>query len=73
MDVGPEAALAELTELEKDERLADYVYLPAVKADLLRRSGQRDAAAAAYRTAIELAGNSRERAYLTRRLGEVTA
>lgn len=73
MDVGPEPALAELAELETDGRLADYVYLPAVKADLLRRSGQFEASAAAYRTALTLAGNSRERAYLMRRLGEVTA
>ncbi|MGH3399928.1 MAG: RNA polymerase sigma factor, partial [Streptosporangiaceae bacterium] len=37
---GPEAALAEVERLERDGRLAGYQYLPAVKADLLRRAGR---------------------------------
>jgi RNA polymerase sigma-70 factor (ECF subfamily) len=72
MERGYELALAELAELETDERLGGYVYLPAVKADLLRRSGRLDEAGDAYRRALELAGNSRERAYLMGRLDEVT-
>ena len=72
MERGYELALAELAELETDERLGGYVYLPAVKADLLRRSGRLEEAGDAYRRALELAGNSRERAYLMGRLDEVT-
>jgi predicted RNA polymerase sigma factor len=56
------AALAEVEALERDGRLAGYHYLPAVKADLLRRLGR--APGAAYRDAIALAGNDVERAYL---------
>ena len=37
MVAGPETALAEVSKLEADRRLAGYQYLPAVKADLLRR------------------------------------
>ena len=36
---GPEAALAEVEALEADGRLDGYRYLPATKADLLRRLG----------------------------------
>lgn len=70
---GPEAALAEIAELERDGRLAGYRYLPAAKADLLRRLGRRPEAAQAYRAALDLADNSAERDFLTRRIGEVTA
>jgi RNA polymerase sigma-70 factor (ECF subfamily) len=59
---GPAAALTEVEALERDSRLAGYHYLPAVKADLLRRLGR--APDAAYRDAIALAGNDVERAYL---------
>jgi RNA polymerase sigma-70 factor (ECF subfamily) len=60
---GPSAALAEVEALDQDGRLAGYRYLPAVKADLLRRVGR--AADAAYEDAIALAGNDAERAFLT--------
>ena len=45
--------------------------LPAARADLLRRAGQRGAAGTHYRRAIELARNPAERLYLERRLREV--
>ncbi|TDD80420.1 RNA polymerase sigma factor [Actinomadura rubrisoli] len=67
---GPATALAEVEELEQDERLAGYHYLPAMKADLLRRLGRSADAAAAYARAIALAGNDAERAFLTARLAE---
>jgi RNA polymerase sigma-70 factor, ECF subfamily len=70
---GPEEALAEIAELELDGRLAGYRYLPAVKADLLRRLGRRGEAARAYRAALELTDNSAERDFLTRRIAEVAA
>jgi RNA polymerase sigma-70 factor (ECF subfamily) len=43
----------------------------AARADLLRRTNQREAAADAYRRALDLCGNSAERAYLQRRLDEM--
>ena len=42
-----------------------YHYFHAARADLLRRAGERDAAAGAYARALELAGNVAERAFLT--------
>jgi RNA polymerase sigma-70 factor, ECF subfamily len=49
-----------------------YSYLPAARADLLRRLGRRDEAAASYREALALTDNSPERRFLERRLREVT-
>jgi hypothetical protein len=43
----------------------------AARADLLRRTNQREAAADAYERALALCGNSPERAYLQRRLDEM--
>jgi RNA polymerase sigma-70 factor (ECF subfamily) len=70
---GPEAALAEIAGLELDGRLAGYRYLPAAKADLLRRLGRRGEAAQAYQAALELTDNSAERDFLARRIAEVAA
>jgi RNA polymerase sigma-70 factor (ECF subfamily) len=65
---GPAAALGEIEELERDGRLAGYRYLPAVRADLLRRLGRHDEAAAAYRAALDLVDNEAERKFLEGRL-----
>jgi RNA polymerase sigma-70 factor (ECF subfamily) len=62
---GPEVALATVDRLE--ESLAGYHAYHATRADLLRRLGRSDESRAAYDRAIELAGNTAERAYLTRR------
>ncbi len=70
---GPETALTEIAGLEQDARLAGYRYLPAAKADLLRRLGRHAEAALAYRAALELTDNAAERDFLTRRIAEVTA
>jgi len=43
----------------------------AARADLLRRTNQREAAADAYRRALDLCGNRAERVYLQRRLDEI--
>ena len=40
MTAGPERRLAEIERIERDGRLAGYRYLPAAKADLLRRLGR---------------------------------
>ncbi len=62
---GPEVALAAVDRLEHP--LAGYHAYHATRADLLRRLGRAQKARAAYDRAIELAGNSAETAYLTRR------
>jgi RNA polymerase sigma-70 factor (ECF subfamily) len=54
------------------EAQADNFYpYHAARADLLRRTNQREAAADAYQRAIELCGNPTERVYLQRRLNEM--
>jgi RNA polymerase sigma-70 factor, ECF subfamily len=69
MVAGPAAGLAAIAELEvQDKRLAGYRYLPAAKADLLRREGRDQEAAQAYQAALALAENDAERAFLTGRL-----
>jgi RNA polymerase sigma-70 factor (ECF subfamily) len=62
---GPEVAVAEIDGLES--ALAGYHAYHATRADLLRRLGRNDDSRAAYDKAIELAGNTAETAYLTRR------
>ena len=53
------------------EGLDGYGYLPAARADLLRRLGRPDDAAASYREALALTDNVAERRFLERRLREV--
>jgi RNA polymerase sigma-70 factor, ECF subfamily len=65
MAAGPDAGLAEIASIEAGGRLADYRYLHAAKADLLRRAGRRAEALASYRAALELTQNEAERAFLT--------
>ncbi|MGC4744759.1 RNA polymerase sigma factor [Micromonospora sp. DT201] len=69
---GPDAGLALLDELADDPRLRGYHLYPATRADLLRRLGRYDEAAAAYRGALALVGTEPERAHLLRRLASVT-
>jgi RNA polymerase sigma-70 factor (ECF subfamily) len=63
----PQAALAIVDRLELD----DYRYLHSTRAELLRRLGRPDEAAAAYRRALELASGQAERDFLRRRLAEL--
>ena len=62
---GPEVALATVDRLE--DKLAGYHAYHATRAALLRRLGRSQESRAAYDKAIELAGNTAETAYLTRR------
>jgi RNA polymerase sigma-70 factor, ECF subfamily len=71
MAAGPEAALEHVDRLESG-RLEDYHLLHATRADLLRRLGRDEEAAVAYRRAHELAANPAERAFLERRLRELS-
>ncbi|MCW2992893.1 MAG: polymerase sigma-70 factor, subfamily [Conexibacter sp.] len=66
---GPETALAEVERLERDGALAGYRYLPATKADILRRLGRDAEAVDAYRQALALTGNAAERRFLEDRFG----
>ncbi|HWM06836.1 MAG TPA: DUF6596 domain-containing protein [Actinophytocola sp.] len=69
---GPAAALEQISVLERENDLSGYRYLPAIKADLLRRLERFDEAAGAYREALELVDNEAERLFLEGRLKECT-
>ena len=63
-----DAALVIIDELSDRGGLERYYLLEATRADLLRRRGDRIAAAAAYERALALAPSEAERRYLTLRL-----
>jgi RNA polymerase sigma-70 factor (ECF subfamily) len=71
MAEGPEQGLALLDCLRLGDTLDRYHLYHATRADLLRRAGQRDAAAQAYTRALELTQNRIERRFLQRRLREL--
>jgi RNA polymerase sigma-70 factor (ECF subfamily) len=73
MSEGPAEGLRLLDQLVVSGRLAGYHWLPAARADLLRRLDRKAEAAAAYGEALELAGNEAERRFLRRRLDELGA
>jgi RNA polymerase sigma-70 factor, ECF subfamily len=64
--------LALLDALEEQKELAEFYLLPAARADLLRRLGRKEEAAAAYRRALQLVTNDIERRFLLRRYAEMT-
>ncbi|WP_342667262.1 RNA polymerase sigma factor [Streptomyces megasporus] len=68
---GPKAGLALLDGLADEPRLRGHHPYQAARGDLLHRLGRPFEAAAAWRRALDLAGNEPERASLRRRLGEV--
>ena len=70
---GPAAGLYLLDKLAARGVLAEYHYLPAARADLLRRAGQLAEARQAYLTALNLVENRAERLFLERRLAEITS
>jgi RNA polymerase sigma-70 factor (ECF subfamily) len=69
MALGAPEGLQMLLQLESEAE-GFYPYHAAL-ADLLRRTNQREAAADAYKRALELCGNRAERAYLQQRLDEM--
>jgi RNA polymerase sigma-70 factor (ECF subfamily) len=71
MAEGPEQGLALLDRLHIGESLGSYLPYHAARADLLRRAGRRDEAAASYARALELCQNSIERRFLQRCLSEL--
>jgi predicted RNA polymerase sigma factor len=68
---GPAAALAEVESLENAEQLAEYQYLPAIKADLLRQLGRHAEAAETYQQALDRTQNAVERLFLTEQMASV--
>jgi len=69
MAEGAQAGLQLLLRLEAQAE--DFYPYHAARADLLRRTGQREAAADAYQRALDLCSNYTERAYLQRRVDEM--
>jgi len=57
--------------LRLDSQADSFYPYHAARADLLRRTNQREAAADAYQRALDLCGNRAELAYLQRRLDEI--
>lgn len=70
MAEGYEAGLALMDAIEG---IDDYYALHASRADLLRRLGRVDEARAAYTRALELTSNPVERAFLARRLDQLSS
>ena len=64
---GPAAGLAIVERLA----LADYRYLHATRAELLRRLGRTEEAREAYARALELVSEEAERSFLRRRLAQL--
>ena len=71
MAQGCAAGLQLLDGLEERGELRGYYLLPSARADLLRRQGDWNAAAVAYRAALALVAQEAERKFLVRRLTEV--
>jgi RNA polymerase sigma-70 factor (ECF subfamily) len=71
MSEGLEKGLALVDDLGKSGVLEGYYLYHAARAELLRRLGRSDEAAAAYRGAMALATNEVEHSYLKRRLEQV--
>ena len=65
---GPADGLAALERLAAEPALASYPYLPAARADFLRRLGRTDEARTAYEEALLLTENQVERGFLEGRL-----
>ncbi|HEY6972587.1 MAG TPA: RNA polymerase sigma factor [Candidatus Angelobacter sp.] len=71
MAENPQSGLAIIDAIATDGELDSYHLFHAARADLLRRIGSRNEAAASYSRALTLVTNDRERRYLERRLREV--
>ncbi len=69
---GPQAGLATLEDVVHHHRLDDAPEVAAIRADLLRRSGDRGAARHAYRNALEVARTETVRGFLQRRIDELS-
>jgi len=70
---GPRAGLTLLASLDSDERIAGHHRLDAVRAHLLERAGDNDAALAHYRAAAERTASIPERDYLRTQAARLAA
>lgn len=73
MHESPQAGLALLDRLAGEKAIGNYHLYHAARADLLRRSGQLEAARGAYVRALELARQEPERRFLARRIAELAS
>lgn len=69
---GPLRGLALLDRPELGNALSEYYLFHAARADLLRRAGRLSESGSAYTWALDLCHNERERAFLKRRLAEIS-
>src|SRR6266511_993838 len=69
---GPSVGLAIVEQIAASGALETYPWLHSARADLLRRVGRFEEAAQAYARARELITNPVDRAFLDRRLAEVS-
>jgi RNA polymerase sigma-70 factor (ECF subfamily) len=67
------AGLMALDQRRLEAELDAYHWFHAARADLLRRAGYFTEARLGYETALNLCENGTERAFLTRRLAQVSA
>jgi RNA polymerase sigma-70 factor (ECF subfamily) len=72
MAEGPAAGLAMLDEVSTDRQLARWPQLHIARAELLGRLGRAADAVSAYRTALDLAPAAPERAFISRRIEELS-
>ena len=70
---GPDAGLALLSSLDRDERLAGHYRLDAVRGHLFERRGDPAAAIAHYRNAAQRTTSIPERNYLTAKAARLAA
>jgi RNA polymerase sigma factor (sigma-70 family) len=70
---GPAAGLDALRPLEAEPLLSSYAYLPAARADFLRRLGRLSEARSAYEEALALTDNEVEREFLRGRLRSLSS
>ncbi len=71
MSQGLEAGLDQIEQVGASGGLKQYHLFHAARADILRRLGRKEEAAAAYREALRLATNKVEQEYLQRRLQQL--
>jgi RNA polymerase sigma-70 factor (ECF subfamily) len=71
MAQGPDAGLAAIESIRREPELAGYRYLPAARAEFLRRAGRRDEARAEYVAALALTDNGTEREHMASRLASL--
>jgi RNA polymerase sigma-70 factor, ECF subfamily len=69
---GPAVALTIVDQIAASGDLEAYPWLHSTRADLLRRLGRREEATRAYARARELITNPVDRAFIERRLAEVS-